>query len=89
MQSEELNQHEEIYENDQSMERPRISNSGTGVDRLEMSFDGKRYVHGQHSQLLMIEEKYDTSKDIDTYISLAHDVMFTKMSAKKGIKNFG
>ena len=67
------------------MERPRISNSGTGVDRLEMSFDGKSYVHGQHSQLLMIEEKYDTSKDINTYMSLAHDVIFTHISAKKVI----
>ena len=43
----------QIEEHDQSMELPRISNSGTGVDRLEMSFDGKSYVHGQHRQLLM------------------------------------
>ena len=34
MQSEERDQYEEIEEQDQSMERTRISNSGTGVDRL-------------------------------------------------------
>ena len=61
------------------MERTIRSNYGTGVDSLEISFDGKSYVHGQHFQFLMIKEKYDTSKDIDTYTSLAHDVVFTHM----------
>ena len=55
----------------------------TGVDRLEMSFDGKSYVHGQHRQLLMMKDKYDTNKYIDTYIYREHDVMFTKMLAKR------
>ena len=32
--------------------------------------------------------KYDKSKDIDTYMTLSHDLMFTQMSAKKGIKQF-
>ena len=65
------------------MECTRISNSGTGVDRLEMSFDGKSYVHGKHHQLLMTEEKYYTSNTIDTYMSLAHDVVFTKITEKR------
>ena len=30
------------------MERPRWSNAGTGVYRLEMSFDGEIYVYGKH-----------------------------------------
>ena len=47
-----------------------------------MSFDGNIYVHGKHSQLLMMKEKYDTSKNIDTYMSLVHDVVFTEMSEK-------
>ena len=41
MKIEERNQSEESEERDQSMERPIISNYGTGVDRLEISFDGK------------------------------------------------
>ena len=44
-----------------------------------MIFDGKIYVHGQYLQFLMMEEKDDTRKDVDTYMSLAHDVMITKM----------
>ena len=59
------------------------------MGRLEISFDGKSCVHGQHCQSLMMKEKYDTSKDIDTEMPLAYDVMFTQMSAKKGIKQFG
>ena len=39
MESEENDQYEESEERDQSMERPRISNYGTGVDRLEIIFD--------------------------------------------------
>ena len=38
MKSEERGQSEEIEEHDQSMEFTKGSNSGTGVDRLEMSF---------------------------------------------------
>ena len=34
MLSEEWDQYEEIDEHDQSMERPRISNAGTGMDRI-------------------------------------------------------
>ena len=65
------------------MERPIRSSAGKGVDRLDMIFNGKSYVHGQHCQFLMMKNKYDASKDIDTYMSLAHDVMFTKMSEKR------
>ena len=35
-----------------------------------------------------MKEKYDTLKDIDKCMSLTHDVMFKKMSAKKEIKSF-
>ena len=40
MQSEQREQSEESQDRDQSMERPRVSNTGTGVDRLGMSFYG-------------------------------------------------
>ena len=62
------------------MEQPRRSNYGTGVDRIEMIFDGKIYVPGKHPQLLTTKEKYYTSKEIGTYKYLAHDIMFTKIS---------
>ena len=61
------------------MELPIRPNSGTGLDRLDMSFYGEIYTHGQYHQLLIVKEKYDTSKDIDTCMSLTHDFMFTKM----------
>ena len=68
------------------MEHPRISNSGTGVDRLEMGFYGK-YIHMEKSLIIIDERKiYYTSKEIDTYMSLKHYVMFTQISEKKGIK---
>ena len=70
MQIEECNKYEENEERYQSMKSLIWSNAGTGVDRLEISFDGKIYVHGQHRQFLMMEDKYDTSKDIDTCMSL-------------------
>ena len=41
MQIEERDQSEESEECDQSMKIPRRLNDGTGVDRLEISFDGK------------------------------------------------
>ena len=69
--------------------RPRRTNAGTGVDRLQMSFDGKAYTHGKERQFLIVDEDYNKDKDMNTYYSIACDVMFTQMSAKKGIKMFG
>ena len=37
----------------------------------------------------MMKEKNYASNYIDKYMYLAHDVMLTKMSEKKGIKQFG
>ena len=37
----------------------------------------------------MTKKKYGTRHYIHTYIYLAHDVMFKKISEKKGIKKFG
>ena len=47
-----------------------------------MSFGGEIYVHIQHRQFLMMKYKYYTSNYMDAYMSLAHDVMFTKISEK-------
>ena len=54
-----------------------------------MSFDGKSYIHNTHWKFMIIKEKYNVNEDVDTYPSLSHKVMFTKMNAKKGIKLFG
>jgi len=40
-------------------------------------------------QFLNVDEDYNKDKDMNTYYSIACDVMFTQMSAKKGIKMFG
>ena len=48
MNIEQRDQYEEIQERDQSMKRPTISNTGTGLGRLEISFDVESYVHVQH-----------------------------------------
>ena len=69
--------------------RPCRVNAGTGVDRLDMTFDGKYYTHGKSHQFLTIKEKYDPNADMNTYYSTACEVMFTQMNAKKGIKQFG
>ena len=37
----------------------------------------------------MIKYKYDTSKEIYAYMSLSYYFMFSQMSEKKGIKQFG
>ena len=55
MQSEDRDKSDESEDHYQPMELPRISNSGAGVDRLEMIFDGKIYVHGKHRQLLVMK----------------------------------
>ena len=89
MKSKECDQSEESEERNQSMEHAIIPNAGAGMDRLEMSFYEKIYVNGQHCQLLMMKQKYDTSKGIDTYMSLEHDVTFTQIPVKRPIKQFG
>ena len=64
-------------------------NSGSGVERLEMSFYGKSYSHNTHCKFMMIKEKYNVNEDVYKYQSLSQKVMFTKMNSKKGIKLFG
>ena len=44
---------------------------------------------GQHQKLLFMNEKYDTSKDIDTYMSLSHDVMCKKFQKKRESTSWG
>jgi hypothetical protein len=80
---------ERAEESTQATMRPVRSNAGTGVNRLEMSFDGKMYTHSKHRQFLMMKEKYNKANDFDNFQTIANSVMFTQMNAKKGIKLFG
>jgi hypothetical protein len=79
----------ENEERDTSHHRPQRAAAGRGIDRLQMSFDGKTYKHGRERQFLMMKEKCNVKKDVDRYYIIACNVMFTQMSAKKGIKMFG
>ena len=69
--------------------RPIRENYGYGVERLEMSFDGKSYSHNIRRQFMMTKDKYNVNYDADTYQSLSHKAMFTQMNPKKAIKLFG
>ena len=72
----------EIEERVSSYGRPTRENSGSGVERLEMSFYGNSYSHNTHRQFMMIKEKYNVNEDVDTYQSPPQKLMFTKMNAK-------
>ena len=69
--------------------KTRRTNAGTGVDRLQMRFDGKAHTHEKEGQFLIVDEDFNKDKDMNIYYSIACNVMFTQMSAKKGIKMFG
>ena len=56
------------------MNRPRRENAGAGVKRMEMDFGGKEYDTVQHKQFLL---------------KRSFNVLFTHMSANKGINIFG
>ena len=68
--------------------RPRRAAAGAGIDRLEMNFGGKSYYTVKHRQMLMQKMRNYTTTE-EEYHQAAVDVMFTQMSAKKGMKLFG
>ena len=41
--------------------RPVRENSGSGVERLEMSFDDQSYSHNTNQQIMMIKETYNVN----------------------------
>jgi len=75
--------------NQNETDRPRRAAAGRGIDRLEMSFDGKVYAHGRERQFLMVQEEQNNEPTLNDYYSIACNVMLTQMSAKEGIKRFG
>ena len=58
-------------------ETPKRKRAGSGLDKLEMPFDGKTYTHKRHQHFLMTKENCDEKRETDTYISIETDVMFT------------
>ena len=68
--------------------RSTRSNRGRGVDRLVMNTKGKKYRSKQAQQYLL--KKVLKKRGMTSNIAqIATKVMFTQMSAKKGIKMFG
>ena len=68
--------------------RPSRSNAGKGVEKLNMIFKGKHYPSVTKKQLLMLKNN-NITENKDSYFDKAIGVMFTQMSAKEGIKQFG
>ena len=64
------------------MECPRRSNYGTGVDRMEMSFDRKSYVHGKHHQLLTMKENMIHERTL-THICILHIMLCSQKCHQK------
>ena len=67
-----------------AVSRPRRENAGAGVERLDMSFKGRGY-KTKRNTLLLTERVNDDSYMRDRVMS----VVFTQMSAYKGIKKHG
>jgi len=73
--------------------RPKRSNAGEGVDRLEMTFTGKQYPAYQSKMFAMkrlVEvEKKSAAKNLVFTPQAIVKVIFTQMSAKMGIRKHG
>ena len=72
--------------------RPKQINAGAGVNRLQMNVDGKTYKTAKYVTLLTtngetVKKKIKHKRN--KYMDIANKVMFTKISAKAGIKKFG
>ena len=78
-----ISQYQNI-KNETSTGRPHRSNLGQGVNRLEMSFNGKYYTNVKFT---IIGENKD-HEQINDFLRISTNYMFTQMSAKKGIKLF-
>ena len=74
----------------QEYSRPRRANAGSGVERLNPSFVGKIYHSKKTSQFTQYDSKNEDNHDeTKTYMNRAVGVLFTQMTAKRGIKLFG
>jgi hypothetical protein len=70
--------------------RPKRSNAGSGIDRLQMSFDNTEYKSAKQFNFTTIGKALETDHRINreiTYLQLACNVLFTQMAKfKKGQK---
>jgi hypothetical protein len=81
-----------------SQGRPKRTNAGTGVERLELGHGTKEYASVKHKQFLTVKGYRAGARergDRESFMSLATDVLFaqvgefSQMTAKAGIKKFG
>ncbi len=73
------NQGAQPSENSGAHSRPRRSNAGSGVDRLEPSMHGKTH-STVHTQLLQLADKLSTDKPFEKHCyKLAGDVIFAQI----------
>ena len=73
-------------------DRPRRANAGAGVERLQMDFSGKGYQAKREFNLITNsaeEIRKEDNGDMEKYMNVACNVMFTQMTAKKGIERYG
>ena len=70
--------------------RPRRTNAGVSVERIQMDFTGKRYGARREFNFVINGKSKKIHKETmsqQTYIQMATDILFTQMSANKGFKN--
>ena len=72
--------------------RPRRTNAGAGVNRIQMDFTGKGY-GAQREFHFVTNGKTKTINREEmsqrTFMQMATDIIFTQMSANKGFKKYG
>ena len=71
--------------------RPRRANAGAGVERLQMDFQGKEY--GAKREFNLANNEYGgevdkANRNMDKYMNIVCNIIFTQMSAKVGFKKF-
>ena len=71
--------------------RPRRSNDGTGVERIQMDFSGNCYGTKRQLNFVTYGAKVhpNSNKKEYSFIKIALDMMFIQMTANAGIKKFG
>ena len=71
--------------------RPRRSNAGAGVERMQMDFAGKGYGARREFNFSTNGKINKISQDVSqhTYMQIATDTIFTQMSANKGFEKYG
>ena len=80
-----------LEEEETHSERPTRTNAGTGVRRLEPNLSGQYHESVKKKAQFLMKKQRDTNNlfDVENGMRRATQVLFTQMSAMKGIKLFG